>query len=376
MDGDIGFMTIKPDQIQVFNPIMVLSLIPLFEMVIYPLLSKIGINTALRKLTVGGFLAALAFIVSGILELQLEKESPILPDDHHAQFRVFNGYPCEYAAQSDLHNFTLSSLGAFQAQQVPLTQATHVHLHFLQINLSGNAGCPLAFEKHVELVPNFATSLFVDGKNVADNGDFIDNPDQSSSKLPTLRFLVSSTTTRKLLIRNEARYSHTLLDSNTTDRSVVEGVPATYEILIDDKVIGAVAVKQGSVSTVIVTEQADGAFIFNKVELVPPNSLSILWILPQYLILTMGEVMFNITGLAFSYAEAPESMKSVLQACWLFTNSLGDALLMIIVGIKVFESRAYEFFLFSGLMALDMVLFMFLAHRYKMANPVSADDTK
>lgn len=376
MDGDLGFMTIKPDQIQVFNPIMILSFIPLFEAVIYPLISKIGINTPLRKLTVGGFLAAIAFIVSGIVEMQLEKESPILPDAHNAQFRVFNGYPCDYAVQSDLYNFTLSPLGAFQVKQVPLAQSTDVQLNFLRINSTDDIECPRAFEKHVELEPNVATSLFVAGKDLAAHGDYIDDPDQSNSKIPTLRLLISSATTQKLVIRNQARYDHILLNSNTNNQSLVEGVPATYEILIDDKVIGAVSIKQGSVSTVIVYEQPNGTFIFNKVEIVPPNSLNILWLLPQYVILTMGEVMFNITGLAFSYAQAPESMKSVLQAAWLFTNSLGDALLMIIVGVKVFESRAYEFFLFSALMAVDMVLFMFLAYRYKMAKPVNDDQTK
>jgi dipeptide/tripeptide permease len=48
------------------------------------------------------------------------------------------------------------------------------------------------------------------------------------------------------------------------------------------------------------------------------DRISILWQVPQYIIVTAGEIMFSITGLEFAYSQAPESMKSVVQAVWLF----------------------------------------------------------
>ena len=39
-----GF-TLKPDQMQVFNPLLILCLIPVFETVVYPLVKKIGLPT-------------------------------------------------------------------------------------------------------------------------------------------------------------------------------------------------------------------------------------------------------------------------------------------------------------------------------------------
>ena len=41
--------------------------------------------------------------------------------------------------------------------------------------------------------------------------------------------------------------------------------------------------------------------------------------------LTAAEVMVSITGLEFSYTVAPKSMKSVVMAIWLLSNSLGNA---------------------------------------------------
>lgn len=40
-------------------------------------------------------------------------------------------------------------------------------------------------------------------------------------------------------------------------------------------------------------------------------------------------------------------------------------IVVIIAGAKFFESQVTEFFLFAGLMFVDMIIFMWLAKRYK-----------
>lgn len=61
-----------------------------------------------------------------------------------------------------------------------------------------------------------------------------------------------------------------------------------------------------------------------------PNSVHILWLVPQYVVMTLGEIMFSVTGLEFSYSQAPVSMKSVLQAGWLLTTAFGNLIVIII----------------------------------------------
>lgn len=75
--------------------------------------------------------------------------------------------------------------------------------------------------------------------------------------------------------------------------------------------------------------------------------------------------MFSVTGLEFSFTQSPSSMKSVLQAFWLLTVTFGNIFVVIIAKIKLFEAQSSEFFLFAGLMALNILLFIYLAKKYK-----------
>lgn len=51
---------------------------------------------------------------------------------------------------------------------------------------------------------------------------------------------------------------------------------------------------------------------------------SVGWQFLAYVIITAAEIMVSITGLEFSYAQAPKTMKSVIMAVWLLSVSLGN----------------------------------------------------
>ena len=73
MNGDLGGgVVLKPDQMQIVNPVLILILVPLFEAVIYPLFKKSGLLTPLRRIGCGLVLCGLSFIVSAFVELALE----------------------------------------------------------------------------------------------------------------------------------------------------------------------------------------------------------------------------------------------------------------------------------------------------------------
>lgn len=73
MDGDIGFYTIKPDQMIVLNSFLGIVLIPIFEHFLYPLLARLGLKSSLHKMALGGAMSVIAFVVAAIVEFRTEK---------------------------------------------------------------------------------------------------------------------------------------------------------------------------------------------------------------------------------------------------------------------------------------------------------------
>jgi len=96
------------------------------------------------------------------------------------------------------------------------------------------------------------------------------------------------------------------------------------------------------------------------------NELHIFLLLPQFVIMTAGEIMFSITSLQFSFTQAPESMKAVMMAIRMLTNAFGNVLDVVVIALlkDVFDSQVQFFFLFAGLMFLDMALMAWMATRY------------
>ena len=134
--------------------------------------------------------------------------------------------------------------------------------------------------------------------------------------------------------------------------------------MFNDNDIGNYTVQQGGVYNLLIARDPQT----NKIKattftVTSPNSIHILWQFPQYFVITASEVMFSVTGLEFSYSQAPKSMKSVVQAAWLLTVAFGNIIVIIVAELKLFDDQASEFFMFSGLMLIDTLIFMFLAWR-------------
>lgn len=115
--------------------------------------------------------------------------------------------------------------------------------------------------------------------------------------------------------------------------------PNTYDIHLDGKKVQSnIPFKLGGVYTIIgsVIENETNAAV---VTVTDPNSVHILWLIPQYVIITMSEVMFSVTGLEFAFTQAPSSMKSLLQACWLLTVAFGNLIVVIVAEVSIFNRQ-------------------------------------
>lgn len=104
------------------------------------------------------------------------------------------------------------------------------------------------------------------------------------------------------------------------------------------------------------------AFIEEEID---KDHISIFWLTPQYLVLALSENFLFVSHLSFAYTEAPVSMKSVMTSLVFVVIAIGNLIVVLISGMKLFESQAMEFFFFAGILFIFMIIFGVLAYWYK-----------
>ena len=66
---------LQPEQLNVVNPLEILTFLPLFNQCIYPWMTQHGFDiTPLRRMSYGMVLAAVAFFASGLVETAIEQQ--------------------------------------------------------------------------------------------------------------------------------------------------------------------------------------------------------------------------------------------------------------------------------------------------------------
>ncbi|XP_019695394.2 solute carrier family 15 member 2 isoform X3 [Felis catus] len=345
MNGNLGVFVLQPDQMQVLNPLLVLIFIPLFDLVIYRLVSKCGINfSSLRKMAVGMILASLAFAVAAAVELKINRMTPPQPSPQEIFLQVLNLADDEVKVTvlGDENNTLLEeSLRSFQkmphyAQLHLKTKSQDFHFYLTYHNLS-------VYTKHsVEEKNWYSLILREGGKNIS-SMMVKDEGNKTANGMTTVRFIntlhkevnISLTTDIFLSVGEDYGVSAYI--------TVQSGEYAAVHCRTEDKdfLLNMGLLDFGATYLFVITNNTNQDPQAWKMKDTPANKLSIAWQLPQYALVTAGEVMFSVTGLEFSYSQAPSSMKSVLQAAWLLTVAVGNIIVLVVAQ-------------FSGLVQVDM----------------------
>ncbi|XP_069172199.1 solute carrier family 15 member 2 isoform X2 [Procambarus clarkii] len=399
MDGQIGEYTLKPDQMQVVNPLFILLFIPVFDTFVYPLLARCNLlKRQLPRMFVGGVLAGVAFLVSGFLELKLQTTYPVALNSGETRVSFINGLPCEVNVDVpwDEKSITLPELQDHIFKSIPINEANmtvNISLHFDKSNCGNVKDGHDLYEitladKTAHAVLITADTSFAQVVNIEPPDDFM----KSQSGLPKLRMLFNLGMVHfNSSVHLVGKFDTYDFPIEETPQGYISGTefqevePDSYKVFVPNREGDPVEilntrlhVKLGGVYNFLVQKSLDdtnNSTTMKLFEVTPSNSVHILWLLPQYIIITISEIMFSITGLEFSFTQAPSSMKSVLQAAWLLTVSFGNLIVVIIAEAKFFKSQAMEFFLFAVLMFVDMIIFAALAVTYRYVDEVKDDDT-
>ena len=91
---------------------------------------------------------------------------------------------------------------------------------------------------------------------------------------------------------------------------------------------------------------------------------NVAWQVPQYLFLSVGEVLVSVTALEFAYTQAPARMKSAIMGLWYVTIAAGSLLTALVAWLNRFQGVAY-FGFFAALMLGAAFAFALVARRYR-----------
>uniref|UniRef100_A0A8C0CM90 Solute carrier family 15 member 2 n=1 Tax=Balaenoptera musculus TaxID=9771 RepID=A0A8C0CM90_BALMU len=372
MNGNLGFFVLQPDQMQVLNPFLVLIFIPLFDLVIYRLVSKCGINfTSLRKMAVGMILACLAFAVAATVEIKINEMAPPQPDSQEIFLQVLNlaDNEVEVTVLGDENNSLLAeSIKSFQKMphysRLHLkTKSQNFHFQLKYHNLS------VYTEHSVEEKKWYTLIIREDGKSIS-SMMVKDEENKTTNGMTAMRFVntlheeISISLGTDSSLRVEEDYGVSAYRS--VQRGEYPAVPCRTKN--EDFSLNLGLLDFGAAYLFVITNSTSQGPQAWKMEYIPANKMSIAWQLPQYALVTAGEVMFSVTGLEFSYSQAPSSMKSVLQAAWLLTVAVGNIIVLIVAQFSSLVQWA-EFILFSCLLLVVCLIFSIMGHYYVPIKP-------
>uniref|UniRef100_A0A3Q2XA75 Solute carrier family 15 member 2 n=1 Tax=Hippocampus comes TaxID=109280 RepID=A0A3Q2XA75_HIPCM len=358
MNMSFGAFSIKPDQMQTLNALLILVFVPVFDLFIYPLVSLCRINiTPLRKMATGMIFAALAFGAATLVEVHVVKTvvkpAPagqcllqvfnLAPGDVRLHFPESQPFPEPLMYLQDPGEYLKLPLGA------PSTNVS------LEVDYEGTASrCNVTFGQQE------AYSLILHPSRAGIRCRLVS---EHLASVASRRFVNTLSEAVTVTVGDEtfhADANYSVSANKTLQRGVYNKVSCSLQSkTCPDLDLGLLDF--GASYTVVLLES--GRITTHKMEDVHANNVHVAWQIPQYVLITAGEVMFSITGLEFSYSQAPANMKSVLQAGWLLTVAFGNVIVLIIAEGAGLEQWK-EFVLFAVLLLAVCGVFSVMAHFY------------
>ncbi|XP_056610868.1 solute carrier family 15 member 2 [Triplophysa dalaica] len=366
-----GAFILKPDQMQMLNALLILVFIPIFDMGIYPLIGLCRIKlTPLKKMAIGMILGALAFGAATIVEINVIKTVVKPPAARESLVQVYNLMDTEVTVQFPGQTNFSEPIKSYEdpVGYTSLSLTGESQIHTVTVNHNGAAHqCQLAFKEQT------AYSLILHGQPDGTACKLVeDHITKSETGAAYLRFINTRSESINITVGTAEFYapvdygnSHNL----SVQRGEYNGVQCVsglsrYQIDLGLLDFGA--------SYTVILKGGREELTFTKMEDIQANNIHIGWQVPQYALITAGEVMFSITGLEFSYSQAPTSMKSVLQAGWLMTVAFGNVIVLIVAEGAGMEQWT-EFLLFAGLLVAVSIIFSIMAYFYTYVDPDQLD---
>ena len=377
MNGITGSYTIKPDQLQSVNPILIVILVPCFDYVIYPLFAKIGLlKKQLQRISIGLVFAILSFSVATILEAQIQTRSLQLNPTN--RIKLVNLSPCFLNIQTENTIFNLTE--AKYRNNQPQFIDTNTNINETMFNFKSNCS---QIESEIKINNNnlpFALIFYMNEMNKLDYFIYlydINNENVGFSEIKFLSIGIHDTELLKPVLSNNIQtYSKELNlisnndfnSSNYSSYSIINYSDYDFKIInnTNDEILLNEKILLETCSRYTILFFKTNATLYDYVLLtdIYSSGVHIAFQSIQIFLLSIAQVLVSISGLTFSYEEAPASMKSLMQALWILTTSVGN-LLVFAIAESNFSNQVLEYIIYIILLSIATFIFFICAYFYK-----------
>ena len=124
-------------------------------------------------------------------------------------------------------------------------------------------------------------------------------------------------------------------------------------------------------NVVFVADKGKPISVMNVYYAEPPFSLSVLWAIPPFVLMAIGELMFGMMGCEFFVDQTPQKLKYHMMMDWYWALAWSNLVIILVVSTGLFITYFFQVYWLSMIVLVAFVTFFYcsLGYEYVMVLP-------
>ncbi|KAK9499514.1 hypothetical protein O3M35_002539 [Rhynocoris fuscipes] len=353
---------IYPEWILVMQPILSILLQYFHIIVLTRVMDNFkNLRSLVNRVFLGLLLGAISFAIATFLEAQIERSR--LDSPTQGILNLFNGSNC--TIQLGVYTDVDEVQKTIAPRNYVKLYENRSSLHIIEIEIEAycaNENFTKSFSSNISTRKTLTHMVIMSPGAI----DLVGPYEDIKSKHPILayvRLLYSINNTKTLrLVGPETREIKLNQEGHYyPDFLIKEGL---YNITIDEKMLKEnVKFGLGGIYSILIQE--DDHLEAKVHTLTKANNISIFWLLPQMILLTLSEILISYNGIRYLIFRTSSEMKIIVEAFWFLSVAAGNFIIVLDLIINLCSFRKiYIFLQYTAFMILNSILHLFISTPY------------
>ncbi|XP_014257200.1 solute carrier family 15 member 1-like [Cimex lectularius] len=363
----IGNWAIKPEQIEVLNPLMVVVMAPILEHEVFPTAAKFNLlTTSLQKMGMSYFLTSVAFFAAGILQYAIDYNMAYgATSEGFGQVRLINMHPYTISVEFRHKIFSLKSMAMHLVPDIPVKNHTTAALR--STSFSNRS---MYISENIEVMEKKSITYLLQDNSVVQ----IEPPLEISlnnTRNPVVVLVCSITCESSITIKQEGSDDQNIDPPGKGESRIVElNSDNEFSIFYDNRSFTTQTkfVDFSAIYTFVICPGVANEKMIMRFTLYDPYKIHVFWILPQYFLLSVAEVTQYVGMNIFIYTQSPLTLRSVMRALLTVSHSVAH---LTIGALSLMDiSTSIWFFSLASFLLLATGIHIWFAKKYQYHIPL------